>query len=81
MGLVESRLGAQTERIISEVQSRWVWFAKTGRPTQIAGQWPVFRPETEPVLDFSNSGPVVRSNFAHERIALADALMSAPPAR
>ena len=81
MGLVESRPGAQTDHIIDEIQSRWVRFAKTGRPTEVAAQWPQFSPAAEGLLDFSNSGPIARKNFARERIALAEALTSAPLAR
>jgi para-nitrobenzyl esterase len=81
MGLVESRLSPQADRIIAEVQSRWVRFAKTGRPTQIATQWPRFTLASEQLLDFSNSGPVVRTNFGRERVALADALAAPPRGR
>jgi para-nitrobenzyl esterase len=81
MGLVESQRDARTDRIIDEVQSRWVQFAKTGRPTQNAAQWPRFTPDAERVLDFSNSGPIVRTHFARERVALAEALSARPPGR
>jgi para-nitrobenzyl esterase len=80
MALVESRPDSATARIIDDVQSTWVRFAKTGRPTEAAAQWPEFRTDADRLLDFSNSGPIVRTNFARERIALAGTLMSAPPA-
>jgi carboxylesterase type B len=81
MGLVEPRVGADTDRIIDEVQSRWVRFAKTGQPTQVAAQWPRFTPDAESLLEFSNTGPIVRTHFASERVTLADKFTSATQGR
>jgi para-nitrobenzyl esterase len=64
--------------IVDAVQSRWVQFAKSGHPSRDAAQWPAFTRGAESLLDFTNSGPVIRTDYAHARLDLADALASPP---
>jgi para-nitrobenzyl esterase len=82
MHLVEPQASLpEVRRVVADVQSRWVQFAKTGRPTDDNDEWPTFRQDEERVLEFANDGPVVRLNFARERLDLADALTSAAVSR
>jgi para-nitrobenzyl esterase len=81
MSLAEHRPGADNQRVVDDVQSRWVHFARTGRPTEGAKAWPAFKPGAERLLDFTNTGPVVRIDYARARIDLAEALSSPPKAQ
>ncbi|HTW38963.1 MAG TPA: carboxylesterase family protein [Steroidobacteraceae bacterium] len=78
MGLVEPHTGRETERIVDEIESRWVRFAKTGRPTAEDSQWPAVTPERLRVLEFAPRGPRVRGDFARARLALASTLAMQP---
>jgi para-nitrobenzyl esterase len=80
MDLIEHNLNADTQRVIDEMQSRWVQFAKTGHPADPA-QWPAFKPGAERLLDFTNSGPVIRTDYARERLDLAEILAVPPTVR
>lgn len=79
MDQVESHPDATTQRVIDEVQSRWVRFAKTGRPTESAAQWPALTPNSEESVEFTTKGPIVRADYARARLDLAERLAAAPP--
>jgi para-nitrobenzyl esterase len=84
MRLVEHSDGAETQRIVDEIESRWVQFARTGHPTLDKADWPAITPQSFKLLEFANGGPVVRGDFAGERLELASALAAdalAPPPR
>ncbi|MGC1458550.1 MAG: carboxylesterase family protein [Steroidobacteraceae bacterium] len=81
MDQVESHPDAGTQRVIDEVQSRWVQFAKTGQPTESAPQWPALTPNSEGLVEFTTNGPVVRVDYERARIDLAETLAAAPPPR
>jgi carboxylesterase type B len=59
------------------MESRWVRFARTGRPGDVSSPWPSVTPESLQLLEFTNDGPVVRSDFASRRLALAEQLSKA----
>jgi para-nitrobenzyl esterase len=84
MSLVEHNALADTQRIVDQIESRWVQFARTGHPTLEKADWPALTPKSFKVLEFTNTGPVVRGDFAGERLELASSLAAdalAPPAR
>ncbi len=74
MSLVEPHPDAGTHRIVDEMESRWVRFAKTGQPGDGTSPWPAVTPGALEVLEFTNGDPVVRSDFASQRLALAGEL-------
>ncbi|MGH8226410.1 MAG: carboxylesterase/lipase family protein [Steroidobacteraceae bacterium] len=71
LGLVEKHLDKSTRRIVAELQSRWVRFARTGDPAAAGAPWPRVTPGSMKVLEFAQNGPVVRGDFASRRLALA----------
>jgi para-nitrobenzyl esterase len=79
MGLVEPHTSVGTRHIIEEIQSRWVQFATAGRPTEDPSRWPRFKLSAERLQDFTNAGPLVRTDYARARLDLAAALMAATP--
>ncbi|HUN26679.1 MAG TPA: carboxylesterase family protein [Steroidobacteraceae bacterium] len=78
MGLVEKHTGRDTQRIVDAIESRWVHFALTGRPTAEPAAWPAVTPAGLKVLEFTDDGTLVRNDFASERLALASALAAQP---
>ncbi len=78
---VESHPDAGTRRVIDEVQSRWVQFAKTGHPTESAAQWPALTTDSEVSMEFTTNGPILRTDYARARLDLAEQLAAAPPPR
>ena len=74
MSLVEKGTGPDTQRIVDEVQSRWVQFARSGRPSAKAAEWPAVSAPALRLLEFTNTGPRVRSDFAAARLKLAESL-------
>ncbi|MGH8149413.1 MAG: carboxylesterase/lipase family protein, partial [Steroidobacteraceae bacterium] len=82
MSLVEKHPDAGTRRIVEQMQSRWIRFARTGRPAAEPSAWPQVEPGALSVLEFTNGRPVVRGDFAGKRLALAARLSRiafAPP--
>ena len=79
MGLREREWGAGTQPIVDEMQTRWVQFAKIGRPTEDGALWPALSSDADRLLEFTDSGPIVRSNYGRERLDLAEAISSAAP--
>ncbi|MGH8260299.1 MAG: carboxylesterase family protein, partial [Steroidobacteraceae bacterium] len=55
------------------VQSRWIHFARTGRPDGTPA-WPAFTTGNQRLLDFTNKGPVVRKDLGKAQLDLADDL-------
>jgi para-nitrobenzyl esterase len=66
--------GADDKAAVEAMESRWTSFAKTGKPSP---DWPQFKPGDERLLDFTNTGPVERKDFAKQRLDLAEAVATA----
>jgi para-nitrobenzyl esterase len=81
MGLVEKHPDAGTRRIVRQMQSRWIRFARTGRPALRRSGWPPVRPSALKVLEFTNGRPIVREDFLAGRLALAARLAGTAPRR
>lgn len=73
MSVIEPHPGPETPEVVKAMHSRWVAFAKTGKP----GNWPVFGNGHEEWLDFTALGPVVRQDLLKPRLDFAGSL-SAP---
>ncbi|MGH8217618.1 MAG: carboxylesterase/lipase family protein [Steroidobacteraceae bacterium] len=80
MGEREPHTGPDTQRVVDAIESRWVRFARTGRPSARHAPWPALEPHSFHVLEFTNTGEVVRGDFASKRLALADRLAAMPSA-
>jgi len=65
---------AATTPIVAALQERWARFVTTGTPASKAEPWPPLDLDAPQLLEFTNSGAVVRSNFARERLDLAAAI-------
>jgi para-nitrobenzyl esterase len=74
MDLIEQHPGPETPKVVEAMHSRWVDFAKTGKP----GDWPAFAPGHEQWLDFTGDGPVVRDDLLKARLDFVDALPPPP---
>ena len=80
LGSLEPQGGADTRRIVDEVESRWIEFAQSGRPTVRPRDWPALTSGSERLLEFTNTGVAVRRDFARARLDLAATLgAQAPP--
>jgi para-nitrobenzyl esterase len=67
--------------VVAAVQERWARFVMTGKPGSKTQPWPQLDLEVQPLLEFSNDGEFVRTNFASQRLDLAAAMPSLTPAR
>ncbi|MGH7071531.1 MAG: carboxylesterase/lipase family protein [Acetobacteraceae bacterium] len=75
MNVAEQPVTADMRRITDEVQSRWVEFERTGRPTADSSAWPATGSRDDEVLVFTQDGPpVVRRNLRKDRIDFANTL-------
>lgn len=75
MNVAEQPVTADMRRITGEVQSRWVEFGRTGRPTADPSAWPATGSRDDEVLVFTQDGPpVVRRNLHKDRIDFANTL-------
>ena len=62
------------QKISDAIHAYWVSFAKTGEPDSAGGpHWPVYKPDTDAVIDFSNDGVVVRDHFKQEQLDIIEA--------
>jgi para-nitrobenzyl esterase len=71
VGYVFARSGAdpQDAAMTAAVQNYWVAFAKSGDPGSAGGvAWPKYDLASEPVMDFSSDGPVVRNHMFDSRL-------------
>ncbi len=80
MSQVEKHPDAGTRRIVDEMESRWVRFAKTGQPGDDSSPWPSLTADSLKVLEFTNAGPVVRGDSLSRRLTLASELSKVPQA-
>jgi para-nitrobenzyl esterase len=59
----------QDAAMTAAIQAYWVAFAKTGVPGKASGPiWPEYDLASEPVMDFSSDGPVVRNHMFDSRL-------------
>ncbi len=67
--------------VVAAVQERWARFVITGNPASKTEPWPALDLENQQLLEFSNNGEFVRSNFERARLDLAAAIPQPAPAR
>jgi para-nitrobenzyl esterase len=67
--------------VVAALQERWARFVITGNPASKTEPWPALDLENPQLLEFSNSGEFVRSNFESQRLDLAAAIPRPAPAR
>ncbi|MGH8226349.1 MAG: carboxylesterase/lipase family protein [Steroidobacteraceae bacterium] len=67
------KLAPQDEKMAREMSAYWVNFAKTGNPNG-AGlpHWPRYRSETDILMDFSENGPVAKTDPWKDRLDLTE---------
>jgi para-nitrobenzyl esterase len=70
MNLIEPHPGPETPKVVEAMHSRWVAFAKTGKP----GDWPQFAAGQEAWLDFTGDGAVVKQDLLKPRLDFVEAL-------
>jgi para-nitrobenzyl esterase len=67
--------------VVPAMQQRWARFVITGNPASKTEPWPAFSLDNQQLLEFSNSGESVRTDFASQRLDLAAAIPQAAPTR
>ncbi len=67
--------------VVAALQERWARFVITGSPASKTEPWPALRLENQQLLEFSNAGEFVRTDFASQRLDLAAAIPRPAPAR
>jgi para-nitrobenzyl esterase len=67
--------------VVAAVQERWARFVITGSPAGKTEPWPALQLENQQLLEFSNAGEFVRTDFASQRLDLAAAIPGPGPAR
>jgi para-nitrobenzyl esterase len=67
--------------VVAALQERWARFVITGSPASKTEPWPAMDLDNPQLLEFSNSGEFVRSNFASQRLDLAAAIPRPAPTR
>ncbi|MEJ0006199.1 MAG: carboxylesterase family protein [Steroidobacteraceae bacterium] len=60
--------------VVDAMQERWVRFVITGNPASKTEPWPKLDLENQQLLEFTNTGQFVRTDFAGPRLDLAAAL-------
>ncbi|HEY1900001.1 MAG TPA: carboxylesterase family protein [Steroidobacteraceae bacterium] len=60
--------------IVGAMQERWARFVSTGNPASKAEPWPALDLANQQLLEFSNDGEFVRTDFAAQRLDLAAAI-------
>lgn len=71
------KLTAQDEEMAQEMSTYWTNFAKTGNPNG-AGlpHWPRYRSSMDALMDFSDNGPVAKTDPWKERLDLTEKLQA-----
>jgi len=67
--------------VVGAMQERWARFISTGNPASKTEPWPKLDLENQQLLEFSDTGEFVRSDFASQRLDLAAAMPPLSPAR
>ncbi|HEV2700637.1 MAG TPA: carboxylesterase family protein [Steroidobacteraceae bacterium] len=67
--------------VVPALQARWARFVITGKPGTKTEPWPKLDLENPQLLEFTNDGEFVRTNFASQRLDLAAAMPRVTPAR
>jgi para-nitrobenzyl esterase len=67
--------------VVAALQERWARFVITGSPASKTEPWPALNLENQQLLEFSNAGEFVRTDFASQRLDLAAAIPRPGPAR
>jgi para-nitrobenzyl esterase len=67
--------------VVAALQERWARFVITGNPAGKTEPWPALDLENQQLLEFSNAGEFVRTDFASQRLDLAAAIPRPGPAR
>jgi para-nitrobenzyl esterase len=65
--------------IVAAMQERWARFATTGTPASKTDPWPPLDLADQQLLEFTNTGEFVRTNFASQRLDLAAAIPRSAP--
>jgi len=68
--------GSGKEKAVARAaNSYWVNFAKTGNPNgKGLPEWPVYSPQTDKLMNFTNAGPVGEADPWKARLDLVEAL-------
>lgn len=67
--------------VVAALQERWARFVSTGSPASKTEPWPALKLDDQQLLEFSNAGEFVRSDFASQRLDLAAAIPRPAPGR
>jgi para-nitrobenzyl esterase len=67
--------------VVAAMQERWARFVSTGNPASKTEPWPALKLDDQQLLEFSNTGEFVRSDFAAQRLDLAAAIPRPAPSR
>jgi para-nitrobenzyl esterase len=67
--------------VVAAMQERWARFVITGKPGSKTEPWPPLDLQNQQLLEFSNTGEFVRTDFASQRLDLAAVMPTLPPAR
>jgi len=67
--------------VVAALQERWARFVITGSPASKTEPWPALDLDNQQLLEFSNAGEFVRTDFASQRLDLAAAIPRPAPAR
>jgi para-nitrobenzyl esterase len=65
--------------VVAAMQERWARFVSTGNPGSKTEPWPKLDLENQQLLEFSNTGEFVRTDFARQRLDLAAVMPRLPP--
>ena len=79
MKTVEPVETSDMREITNEVQSRWVRFANTGRPSKSASDWPPLTKNRAPVLEFDQDRTVLREDLDKKRFEFVVTLPAVTP--
>jgi para-nitrobenzyl esterase len=75
MPMIEPHPGPETPNVVAAMHSRWVAFAKTGKP----GDWPAFAAGKEAWLDVTGEGAAAQQDLLKPRLDFVAALPAARP--
>jgi para-nitrobenzyl esterase len=67
--------------VVAALQERWARFVTTGSPASKTEPWPTLKLENQQLLEFSDTGEFVQTDFASQRLDLAAAIPRPGPAR